>query len=130
MVTQQRAAACVCRTWLRKPVWWSARFTRVGAGRCSRSAWLTNHYYLKPVSDPSGTIVFAADIAGAASTIGVGTPRELFLNHESQTANGRSYDVADGPRFLLEERAPSVKSAAVTRLDLVLNWTSTLPTGR
>jgi hypothetical protein len=34
---------------------------------------------------------------------------------------------ADGQRFLFRENVPR---ASVTRIDLVLNWTATLPRGR
>ena len=87
-------------------------------------------YYLRRVLDPDGTTVFAVDVTAAGGVITAGTPRELFRNPESQTCNDRCYDVSDGPRFLLTERTASVKRASVTRMDLVLNWTSTLPKGR
>jgi serine/threonine protein kinase len=84
-------------------------------------------YYLKFVSDPPGTVAFAVDIAATGGALAVGTPRELFRSSDPQTCNPRCYDVSNGPRFLLSERS---KHASVTRMDLVLNWTSTLPKGR
>jgi len=107
--------------------------TPVSSGGGDNAAWSADGrtlYYLKAVPNPSGTIVFSAEIAVRDGAVVVGTPHELFLNHESQVGNGRAYDIADGPRFLFEERATSVKNASITHLDLVLNWTSTLPLAR
>jgi hypothetical protein len=86
-------------------------------------------YYLRNVPDPRGTIVFAVDITAAAGVLTAGTPRELFRMPGSQISTPRAHDVADGPRFLFRDRS-TVKRASVTRMDLVLNWTSTLPKGR
>ncbi len=83
-------------------------------------------YYLKNVPDPRGTIVFAVDIITAAGALTAGTPRELFRSSESQISTPRTHDIADGPRFLFKDRSTS-EHASVTRMDLVLNWTSTLP---
>jgi len=86
-------------------------------------------YYLRKVPDPRGTIVFAVDITAAAGALTAGPPRELFRSPGSQISTPRAHDVADGPRFLFRDRS-AVKRASVTRMDLVLNWTSTLPKGR
>ncbi|CEF49025.1 unnamed protein product [uncultured bacterium] len=107
--------------------------TQVSAGGGREPLWSADGhtlYYLKGLTEPPGTAVLAADVAASTDIIAVGTPRELFRSHEPQACTGRCYDVAEGPRFLLVERTSEVKSASVTRFDLVLNWTSTLPMGR
>ena len=64
-------------------------------------------------------------------TLTAGKPRELFRRPDSQSCGfARCYDVsADGQRFLLREEKP-VPRVSVTRMDLILNWTATLPGGR
>ncbi len=106
--------------------------TPVSAGGGQDPVWSADGrtlYYLKFVPDPRGTIVSAVDITVAAGALTASTPRELFRIPGSQMATPRAHDIADGPRFLFRDRS-TVKRASVTRMDLVLNWTSTLPKGR
>lgn len=103
----------------------------VSAGRASNPAWSPDGrtlYYLQPV-DPGSAIV-AVNI-NTASGLTAGTPRELFRHFPGQVcANIRCYDLSsDGRRFLFRERT-AAQTPAVTRMDLVLNWTSTLPRNR
>jgi serine/threonine protein kinase/Tol biopolymer transport system component len=86
-------------------------------------------YYMKSVPDRGGTVVYAADIVASGGMLTAGTPRELFHRPDPQTSTPRSYAVADGPRFLLQDRT-TVPRQSVTRMDLVLNWTSTLASVR
>ena len=106
--------------------------TPISAGSGDNPVWSADGrtlYYLKTLPDRGGTAIVAVDVTTGAATMTAGTPRELFRNPQAQVCVGRCYDIADG-RFLLKERGASVKDAEVTRLDLVLNWTSTLPRGR
>jgi hypothetical protein len=87
-------------------------------------------YYLTRVPASDLTTAFAVEITPSAEGIAAARPQELFRNRESQTCNGRCYDVGKGARFLLTERDLTVKQAAVSRMDLVLNWIMTLPKQR
>jgi len=64
------------------------------------------------------------------SMLAAGAPRELFRHPERQGCTpARCFDVsADGQRFLFREKAE--KRESVTRMDLILNWAATLPTGQ
>ncbi len=108
--------------------------TQVSAGSGSNAAWSADGrwiYYLGRVAGGgSATPIMAGDIAPSSSLV-VGKPRELFRRPESQRCGiGRCYDVqSDGPKFLFHD-CTATNTASVTRIDLVLNWTSTLPKGR
>jgi Tol biopolymer transport system component len=86
-------------------------------------------YYLRP-AEPGGSAVVAVDIA-ASSVFTVGKPHELFRRPDSQTCGTtRCYDIsADGQRFLFRDFAAKPRGSA-TRMDLVLNWTTTLSNAR
>jgi Tol biopolymer transport system component len=72
--------------------------------------------------------VFAVDMVG--SPLKASAPRELFRRQEEGCGPTRCYDIsADGSRFLFREMGVLGRQIA-NRMDLVLNWTSTLPTGR
>jgi serine/threonine protein kinase len=110
----------------------SASRTQVSAGGGRNPAWASDGrtlYYLD-IGAPGTTAVFAVDII-AGGGITAGTPRVLFRRSDGQAAaTARSYDIsANGPRFLFKDRS-TVPRAAVTRMDLVLNWTATLPLAR
>lgn len=81
-------------------------------------------YYLRGL--PSATGILSADISVAGDRLIAGPPRELFRRADPQGCTPRCIDVASGPRFLLKDRS-GIKRESVTRMDLVLNWTSTLP---
>jgi hypothetical protein len=68
----------------------------------------------------------AVDIAGVES-LAPGKPRRLFAVPDNQIWGlGRCIDVSpDGQRFLLHVR--SGKAESVSRMDVIVNWTSTLP---
>jgi hypothetical protein len=105
--------------------------TQVSVGGGSDPAWSADGrtvYYLR--TDDRSTIVFAVDIT-AAGALKAGTPRELFRRPDDQGCGLiRCYDIAtDGPRFLFRDRGAASRPS-VTRMDLVLNWTSTLPKAR
>jgi serine/threonine-protein kinase len=74
-----------------------------------------------------GPAAFAVGITVAGNTLVVGSPHELFRQQNAAVCNARCYDVGEGGRFLMRE---SVKLPSVRRMDLVLNWTSTLPANR
>lgn len=104
--------------------------TQVSAGGGRNPAWSADSrtlYYLD-VTRPgrTGSGVFAADVNAGGSTIRVGAPRELFRRSDGQGCDSRCYDIAADGRFLFRDRI-STKRESVTRMDLVLNWTSTLP---
>jgi Tol biopolymer transport system component len=104
--------------------------TQVSAGSGSNGAWSPDGrtlYYLARASPGApSTMMMAVDIR-SGSAIDAGRPRELFQRLESQRCGiMRCFDVSpDGSRFLLRGR--SAKHESVDRLDLVLNWTTTLP---
>lgn len=105
--------------------------TLVSTGRASNPAWSPDGrtlYYLQQL-DP-GSAVVAVDI-NTTGGLTAGTPRELFRHSQGQAcANIRCYDLSsDGRRFLFRERT-AAQTPPVTRMDLVLNWTSTLPRTR
>ena len=102
----------------------------VSAGDAQDPVWSADGrtlYYTGSVPDPPGSgAVFAADIR-TTGTLAAGTPRVLFKMPRPNNCNPRCYDVsADGSRFLLRED-DTAKRGSVTRMDLVLNWTATLP---
>jgi len=106
--------------------------TQVSAGGGSDPAWSADGrtlYYLRR-AEPAGSAVIAVDVA-ASSVFTAGKPRELFRRPESQSCGTtRCYDIsADGQRFLFRDRT-AMPRTAVTRMDLVLNWTATLSNGR
>jgi hypothetical protein len=106
---------------------------QISAGMGSNAAWSadgkTLFYLTRAVPGGTTGVVMAVDIATA--TLTPGKPRELFRRPESQRCGIlRCYDVSpDGPRFLLRDRT-GVKRETVSRMDLVLNWTATLPAQR
>ena len=89
-------------------------------------------YYLD-ITRPTrpGSAVVAVDMRPDGAAIRAGTPRELFRRPDGQgCAGSRCYDIShDGPRFLLRERTLATRQS-VTRMDLVLNWSATLPADR
>jgi len=100
----------------------------VSAGRASNPAWSPDGrtlYYLQQVGP--GSAVVAVDIT-TTGALTVGTPRELFRQSQGQSCNNvRCYDLSsDGRRFLFRDSS-AAHILSVTRMDLILNWTSTLP---
>ena len=83
-------------------------------------------YYAQKRGDPEETVAFAVDVTAPAGVIVAGTPRELFHNPDPQTCTPRCYDLANRRGFLFRD-PHIVTRPSVTRMDLVLNWTSTLP---
>jgi Tol biopolymer transport system component len=107
--------------------------TQVSAGGGFDPAWSADGrtlYYLKTLPEaPGSSAVLAVDIA-ATAVFSAGTPRELFRQPLQRCANVRCFDISpDGPRFLFRT-GEGVKRASVTRMDLVLNWTTTIAKGR
>lgn len=105
---------------------------QVSAGSSLNPAWSADGrtlYYLRQAPDRPGSTLFAVPIA-AGAVLNAGAPKELFHHPESQQCGpARCFDVSpDGQRFLLRER--STRRDTVSRMDLVLNWTSTLGAGR
>jgi hypothetical protein len=109
--------------------------TQVSAGGGRNPTWSANGrtlYYLD-ITNPTrpGSTVFAVDMTPQGATIRAGTPRELFRRPDGQgCVASRCYDLSpDGPRFLFRERSLATRES-VNRMDLVLNWTATLPGNR
>jgi hypothetical protein len=105
--------------------------TQVSAGGGQGAVWSaddrTLYYVREDLPDVDTTAVLAVDVT-TAGVFKVGTPRRLFHYPVAEFCNGRCYDLsADGPKFLLHG---PINRTSVTRMDLVLNWTSTLPKGR
>lgn len=107
--------------------------TQVSAGGGRNAAWSRDGrtlYYLN-ITQPGRTssVVFATNITAGADAISVGAPREILRRPDGQGCLGRCYDISEDGRFLFRDRA-NAKRESVTRMDLVLNWTSTLPRHR
>jgi serine/threonine protein kinase/Tol biopolymer transport system component len=105
--------------------------TQVSAGGGQGPVWSadgrTLYYVRDDVADSDSTDVFSVDIS-TTGAFRAGSPRRLFHYPVPEFCNGRCYDFsADGPRFLLHG---PINRTSVTRMDLVLNWTATLPKGR
>ena len=101
--------------------------TQVSAGGGSDPAWSADGrtlYYLNSLGPGRGTAFFAVDIS-AATGLSAGTPRELFHRPGSTCAQVRCYDVSADGRFLLSDGGEGAKRPSVTRMDLVMNWTTT-----
>lgn len=84
-------------------------------------------YYLTAErAHPTEQIVMAVDMTNPLSP---GKPRQVLTYPQLQACAGsRCYEISgDGERFLLRRGAPP---ESVTRMDLILNWTSTLPPNR
>jgi Tol biopolymer transport system component len=98
----------------------------VGSANPSWSANGKTLYYLMRDLDTQGQAVMAVDIVTAGG-LTAGKPRRLFVLRDRQScAIARCYDLsADGRRFLFRDRG-AARRESVTRMDLVLNWTSTL----
>lgn len=97
---------------------------QVSAGGGYNAAWASDSrtvYYLEP---PSGRVLHAVQaIEGGA--IRPGPPREILRHPRAQgCVPYRCYGVAaDGQRFLFSE--PTAEPPTVSRMDLILNWSST-----
>jgi Tol biopolymer transport system component len=106
--------------------------TQVSAGGGTDPAWSLDGrtlYYLKPLSDAPGMVVVVAVDIAATAVLSAGTPRELFRQNQQRCADVRCFDIsADGPRFLFRS-SEGGKRPSVTRMDLVVNWT-TIDKGR
>jgi serine/threonine-protein kinase len=102
--------------------------TQISAGGGFNPAWSADGRILYYLGVKPESAVFAVEIT-QPSVLTRGRPRELFhLPGTQACVPSRCYDVsADGQRFLFRE---TVGRASVTRMDLVLNWTATLPRGR
>jgi hypothetical protein len=108
--------------------------TQVSSGGGRNPAWSADGrtlYYLD-ITRPNrpGSGVFSVNVNADATEIKAGKPSELFRRPDGQgCAPDRCYDVAADGRFLFRERIDT-KRATATRMDLILNWTATLPRNR
>jgi Tol biopolymer transport system component len=102
--------------------------TQASVGGGTNPSWSADGRTLYYLSDRAAV---AVEIMASGSQLLAGTPHELFRSARLQNClTRRCYDISpDGSRFLFRDygTAPRV---SVTRIDLVLNWTATLPTGR
>jgi len=57
-------------------------------------------------------------------------PRELMHWDESGSCNPRCFDMSIDARVLRSESLIQKARPSVTRMDLILNWTATLPKNR
>jgi hypothetical protein len=70
--------------------------------------------------------LFAVDVDGDGAVFAAGPPRLLFRDISGGCRPVRCFDVSrDGSRFLTTEPAATT-AASVTRMELILNWTSLL----
>ena len=105
--------------------------TQVSGASGTNAKWSSDGrtlYYLgRDATDAAASLVMAVNFHGG-STLEPDKPRELFRRPESQRCVFvRCYDLQpDGSRFLFRDRA-NVAHESVSRMDLVLNWTLTLP---
>jgi Tol biopolymer transport system component/tRNA A-37 threonylcarbamoyl transferase component Bud32 len=103
---------------------------QVSAGGGQEPVWSTDSrtlYYLHDTPDsPSATHVLSVDVV-ADGALKAGIPRELFVYPYPEECNGLCHDVSADGRFLFRG---AINHTSVTRMDLVLNWTATLPKGR
>jgi hypothetical protein len=105
--------------------------TQISAGGGRDPAWSADGrtlYYLKALPDAQGTAIFAVDLALTAA-LSAGAPHELFRHGGQTCASVRCFDISADGRFLFRDRGDA-KRASVTRMDLVLNWTTTISKGR
>jgi len=78
-------------------------------------------YYL------SGSGLSAVDVHRAGDTITASAPRLLFPGAAS-CRPVRCFDLSpDGSRFLIRPRGAATVPRSATRMDILINWTSTLP---
>jgi serine/threonine-protein kinase len=109
----------------------SGQRRQVSAAGGSDPAWSSDGrtlYYLKSVSsDPTGygSMLFAVDVA-TASDLTLSAPRFLFQTASRSLGLIRCYEVTRDSRFLIRDAGERPHST-VTQMDLILNWTSTLP---
>ena len=99
---------------------------QVSGGGGGNPAWSPDSrvlYYLD-TSNQDLSRVFAVSVTTTPG-LAVGAPRELFAHDTFGCTPLRCYDVAADGRFLLVERKEQHRDP-VTRLDLIMNWTSTL----
>jgi Tol biopolymer transport system component len=103
--------------------------TQVSVGGGFNPSWSADGRTLYYLSNPLAVV--AVDIRASGPQLVAGTPHELFRTARFQgCTTRRCYDISpDGSRFLFRDygTAPRV---SVTRMDMVLNWTATLPSGR
>ena len=103
---------------------------QVSAGGGQNAMWSADGrslYYIGRASPGASPTLFMAVDMHPGSTIDPGTPRELFRRPESQRCGIlRCYDVRGDGTVLFRDRG-SVARESVSRMDLVLNWTATLP---
>jgi dipeptidyl aminopeptidase/acylaminoacyl peptidase len=107
---------------------------QVSAGSGRNPMWSADGrtlFYLDSATHAPGSDVVAVDIAAVGGRLTAGRPREILRRPERQVcAPRRCVDMsADGQRFLFREE-DLTQRASVSRMDLVLNWTSRLATGR
>jgi hypothetical protein len=105
--------------------------TQISAGGGWDAAWSSDGgtlYYVtsRPEASAFGA-VFAVDVAGTA-VLSANTPRELPGLNGPRCAQVRCYDISADGHFLL--RSNDVKRASVARMDLVLNWITTIARDR
>jgi Tol biopolymer transport system component len=107
---------------------------QVSAGGGRNAVWAPDSrtlYYLEPTAPGRfGNVIYAVD-AIADGAIRPGTPREVLRHARAQgCVPGRCYDLSpDGKRFLFRE-THATGAPAVSRMDLILNWASTLGRAR
>jgi hypothetical protein len=71
--------------------------------------------------------MIAVDISRSAAGGPVaGVPRQVFQHASNPCAQVRCFDIAPDGRFLLRDPKERQR-VSVTQMDLILNWTSTLP---
>jgi serine/threonine protein kinase len=105
--------------------------TQVSAGYGENAIWSTNGRTIYYLGNPETTVVYAVDITTVAGAFTASSPRQLFRRGDDQEcAPVRCHELSgEGPRFLFGDKN-AVTRTSVKRMDLVLNWTETLPKSR
>jgi Tol biopolymer transport system component len=103
---------------------------QVSAGSGQNAMWSADgrslYYIGRATPGASATLFMTVDMR-PGPTIDAGAPRELFRRPESQRCGIlRCYDLRRDGTVLFRDRGSAVRES-VSRMDLVLNWTATLP---
>jgi serine/threonine protein kinase len=99
---------------------------QVSAAGGNSPAWSADGTTLYYQGRGEGFRVFAVRISSTGA-LTASSPKELFSD-PTGGCNPRCYDItADGSRFLMRDNNNDRRREKVTRIDLILNWASTLP---
>jgi hypothetical protein len=90
-------------------------------------SWSPDGKTLYYISVPS-RFMYAVDVRTDGATFSAGSPRQLLARTMGGCLPTRCYDVSpDGSGFLTSTTMADLKHESVTRIDVIVNWMSTLP---